>query len=189
MKRTIACMLGILLISAAAVADEPGFVWSRTTLKLVESGDPAKGEALAAEHKCARCHGDTGISDEDDTPSLAGQLRSYQFKQLMDWKTTMRDEHTMIKRLCKQPPELMADVAAFYEAHKRETPPEREASALATRGDESRLLIACDTCHGSKGAGYGMESPVLTGQKVEYFIETMTAFKEGDRESDHFGRM
>ncbi|MEJ2310438.1 MAG: c-type cytochrome [Gammaproteobacteria bacterium] len=189
MIKTTFAMVGLVCLVQSAVAEEPGFKWNHITLNLIASGDPAKGESLAEEHKCAKCHGDTGISEEDDTPSIAGQTRSYHFKQLMDYKTTLRDERTMTKRVRKLTPEQMADLAAFYETQKREEPPQREAPKLATEGDESRLLLSCDVCHGEGGVGYGLESPVLRGQKPQYFIDTMTAFRDGDRENDDYGRM
>jgi cytochrome c553 len=189
MKTRIAMTLGLCLLASGAMADEPGFQWNYATLRLIASGDPAKGEAIAKKHKCAKCHGDTGISEEDDEPSIAGQIRSYQFKQLMDYKTSTRDEKTMVKRARKLSPEEMADLSAFYAAQTPEKPPKREAPKLATEGDEGRLLLSCDVCHGKGGIGYGMESPVLLGQKPEYFVDTMTAFRDGDRENDAYGRM
>lgn len=189
MKRHIAVTLGLSLIMSHALADEPGFQWSYATLRLIASGDPAKGEAIAKEEKCSKCHGDTGISDEDDTPSIAGQTRSYQFKQLMDYKTGIRDEKTMTKRVRGLAPEQLADLAAYYETQAPEQPPAREAPKLATEGDKGRLLLSCNVCHGKGGIGYGMESPGLRGQKPVYFVDTMTAFREGDRENDAYGRM
>ncbi|MCB1772502.1 MAG: c-type cytochrome [Gammaproteobacteria bacterium] len=189
MKARIAMILAASLLTLDAVADEPRFKWSYDTLRLIASGDPARGEAVAKEHKCSKCHGDTGISDEDDTPSIAGQARSYQFKQLMDYKHSTRDEKTMTKRARKLTPEEMADLSAFYEAQAPEQPPGREPHKLATEGDKSRLLLSCDVCHGKDGVGYGMESPALAGQKPVYFLDTMMAFREGDRENDAYGRM
>lgn len=189
MKLHIAVTLGLSLIMSNALADEPGFQWSYATLRLIASGDPAKGEAIAKEEKCSKCHGDTGISDEDDTPSIAGQTRSYQFKQLMDYKTGIRDEKTMTKRVRGLAPEQLADLAAYYETQAPEQPPAREAPKLATEGDKGRLLLSCNVCHGKGGIGYGMESPGLRGQKPVYFVDTMTAFREGDRENDAYGRM
>lgn len=189
MKTLTATTLALALMTSVATAEEPGFEWSYATLRLIASGDPVKGEAVAKKHRCAKCHGDTGISDEDDTPNIAGQTRSYQFKQLMDYKTSTRDERTMTRRVRKLTPEDMADLAAFFEAQTPEQPPRREAPMLATEGDESRLLLSCDVCHGQGGVGYGMESPALRGQKPVYFVDTMTAFKDGDRENDAYGRM
>ena len=189
MKARIAMTFGLAMLATGALADEPRFKWTYATLQLIASGDPAKGEALAKEHRCAKCHGDTGISDEDDTPSIAGQTRSYQFKQLVDYKSGVRDERTMTKVARKLTPENMADLAAFFAGQAPEQPPEREAPKLATHGDKGRLLLSCDVCHGQGGIGYGMESPVLRGQRVQYFIDTMTAFREGERENDAYGRM
>lgn len=189
MKLPVAITLGFSLLTFNVAADEPGFQWNYATLRLIASGDPVKGEAIAKKHKCAKCHGETGISEEDDTPSIAGQMRSYQFKQLMDYKHSTRDERTMIKRARKLTQEEAADLAAFYEAQAPEQPPQREAPKLATEGDKGRLLLSCDVCHGKGGVGYGMESPVLLGQKPQYFIDTMMAFREGDRENDAYGRM
>ena len=189
MKARIAMTLAACLLTLDAVAEEPQFRWSYDTLRLIASGDAAKGEAVAEEHKCAKCHGDNGISEDDDTPSIAGQTRSYQFKQLMDYKHSTRDEKTMVKRARKLTPEEMADLSAFYAAQAPQKPPAREAPKLATEGDESRLLLSCDVCHGEGGIGYGMESPALVGQKPVYFVDTMMAFREGDRENDAYGRM
>jgi cytochrome c553 len=189
MKLSLVTTLVLFLVTLPAVATEPVFKWDRATLKLIDSGDPAKGQALAKQHKCAKCHGDTGISDEDDTPSIAGQTRSYSFKQLMNYKTEQREERQMTKLARKLSPEQMADLAAFFEAQQAQVPPKREPPALADRGDLKRLLIACDMCHGKQGLGFGLESPELSGQKIEYFVDTMTEFKEGDRENDLYGRM
>jgi cytochrome c553 len=189
MKTSMLVILGLSLLSFTVQANEPGFKWSRQTLKLIDSGDVDKGKALAKQHKCDKCHGDNGVSEEDDTPSIAGQMRSYHFKQLVDYKTGVRDERTMAKKVRVLTPEQMADLAAYYEAQKGEVPPRREAPVLATKGDEKRLLLSCDVCHGEGGKGYGLESPVIRGQKIEYFTDIMTAFKEGDRENDHYGRM
>lgn len=189
MKTRITMIIAASLLAVDALAEEPKFQWNYETLRLIESGDVEKGKAVAKKHKCAKCHGDAGISEEDDTPSIAGQTRSYQFKQLVDYKHSTRDERTMTKRARKLTPEDMADVSAFYAAQVAEVPPKRQPPPLANKGDESRLLLSCDVCHGKEGIGYGMESPVLLGQKPVYFVDTMTAFRDGDRENDAYGRM
>jgi len=167
------------------------FVWSFDTIRMIESADPKRGEAIAKEQKCAKCHGDTGISDEDDSPSIAGQIAAYTYKQLIDYKTKVRDEKTMFKKVRKLGLQDFADMSAFYALQepepslaKGENPPD-----LVTIGDKKRLLIACNICHGKNGEGYGYESPALTGQKIESFVETMMAFREEDRENDHYSRM
>ena len=107
----------------------------------------------------------------------------------MDYKSGVRDDKTMRKRARKLTPEQMADLAAFYASQKADVPPRRDAPTLASVGDEKRLLIACDKCHGEKGKGYGYEAPVLSGQRLQYLIDTLTAFQEDERENDDYQRM
>ncbi|MET0091803.1 MAG: c-type cytochrome [Candidatus Thiodiazotropha sp.] len=186
MNRLSTYFLGCLLIAGPVMADEPEFRWDRATLKLVASGDAARGEAIAKEHKC---HGKTGVSEEDDTPSIAGQVPTYQFKQLMDYKSGVRDEKTMTKRARKLTREDMADLAAFYAAQTPEEGVMKEVPKLVKEGDMGRLLLPCSVCHGKNGEGLGFEVPALAGQKIDHFIETMEAFQEGDRDNDEYGRM
>ncbi len=47
MKTRIAMTLGLSLLAFNAAAEEPGFQWNYPTLRLIASGDPAKGEAVA----------------------------------------------------------------------------------------------------------------------------------------------
>lgn len=189
MKKLSLVLLACLFFSSAAWATEPGFQWDRATLKLIASGDAAKGKKIAKEHKCKKCHGGTGISDEDDTPSIAGQVPSYHFKQLVDYKAGTRDEKTMTKRARKLTREDMSDLAAFYAAQKPEAGVMKSVPKLVEKGDMNRLLLPCSVCHGKNGEGLGFEVPAIAGQKIEHFVETMEAFQEGDRENDKFGRM
>ena len=46
-----------------------------------------------------------------------------------------------------------------------------------------------NTCHNEDAMNCGYQIPILEGQKVEYFKETMLVFKEGDRENDHYNLM
>lgn len=172
-------------------AKAEGFVWNFATIELIAKGDAKNGEKLAKSHKCKKCHGDTGISDEDDTPSIAGQPAAYHVKQMADYKEGTRDEKTMAKKAKKLSMTEIADIAAWYAEQKPEPSQSggKKPPSLVTKGDLKRLLLPCSVCHGKEGQGYGYESPALMGQKREHFIDLMTAFKEGDRENDHYRRM
>jgi cytochrome c553 len=87
-------LIGIMP-NAYTAEDAESFQWSRATLALIASGDEARGQELAKKLKCKKCHGDTGISEDDDTPSIAGQIRSYHFKQLLEYKTKTRKSRDM----------------------------------------------------------------------------------------------
>jgi cytochrome c553 len=193
MKTTLILTLGLLTaVSGAATADdtvEP-FAWGSLMLDLIASGDATRGEEIATKQKCSKCHGDAGIAEDDETPSIAGQVPAYQFKQLLDYKAEVRESKDMKKVTGKLGLQDMADLAAYFATLPPE-PPEGKAQPplLVTRGDLDRLLLPCNVCHGEKGSGLGFEVPAIAGQKIEHFVETMIAFREGDRQNDHYGRM
>lgn len=173
--------------------DAESFVWNMQVIQLIGQGNAISGERLAKTHECAECHGETGISDENDTPSIAGQARPYAFKQMVEYKYKIREERMMSKKMRQLSYADIADLAAFYEIQRpensviRHTP--KRPPELVIRGDKSRFLIPCADCHGRWGEGIGFEAPAIAGQKAEHFIDTMTEFKEGDRENDLYGRM
>lgn len=171
--------------------DPEVFVWNFKTIEMVQNGSPENGKELVKMHKCSKCHGDTGLSDEDDTPSIAGQIPTYFFKQMMNYKNKDRNERSMHKASKKLGPREMADMAAFYASQESEPSMSggKNPPKLVTEGDKSRLLLPCNVCHGKEGGGYGYESPALTGQRKTHFLDTMTEFRDGDRENDQYGRM
>jgi cytochrome c553 len=192
--KALAIIIGCLalpLTTTFAVDEAATYQWDRAILDILDAGNATNGEKLAKKAKCSKCHGDTGISDEDDTPSVAGQVRGYTFKALVDYKRHIRDDKSMFKKVKKLSLQDMADIAAWYELQK----PEAMAGSvddqpeLVTAGDEKRLLLSCAVCHGDAGKGKNFEVPAIAGQKVEYFTDTMMAFKEGDRVNDLYGRM
>jgi cytochrome c553 len=193
MKTKIALTIGLLLSASASVMaakDAPMFVWNRTTLGMVEAASAGRGEKIAEEQKCAKCHGKVGISEDEDSPNVAGQRAAYIAKQLADYKEGTRDEKSMTKAAKKLNPQDMADLGAYFAAQKPEKAlGKAKAPVLVTAGDEKRFLLPCGSCHGKKGEGFGHEVPLLMGQKGTPFLETIKAFKEEDRANDHFGRM
>ena len=193
MKTKIALTIGLLLSASASVMaakDAPMFVWNRTTLGMVDAASAGRGEKIAEEQKCSKCHGKVGISEDEDAPNIAGQKAPYIAKQLADYKEGARDEKSMTKAAKKLNPQDMADLGAYFATQKPEKAAGKaKAPALVTAGDEKRFLLACGTCHGKKGEGFGHEVPALMGQKGTPFADTMKAFKEEDRVNDHFGRM
>ena len=57
------------------------------------AGDPAAGRAKAGE--CAVCHGDLGLSQSPDVPSLAGQPEVYLVEQLKGYRSGKRVHEVM----------------------------------------------------------------------------------------------
>ena len=169
------------------------FKWTPDNIKLAVEGDAKLGKILAKKGKCGKCHGDIGISDEDDTPSIAGQISPYAYKQLHDYKEGLRDSKEMLKKVRKLSSKDMADISAWYATQKREkmlgVTDDKLIPVLATKGDPSRFMLGCNTCHNEDAMNRGYQIPILEGQKIEYFKETMLAYKEGDRDNDRYNLM
>ncbi len=185
-------VLSAILLASCGVAALNGLsskvAWTLETVRAVRAGDPVKGKKLNGD--CVACHGENGIAETPEVPTLAGQAPLYTYKQLQDYKSKLRASPIMGEAVASLSDRDMADLAVFY---ARQTPPAgrsaRPAPAIAklvTLGDGARLIPACDSCHGARGVGnpgfYGM--PALQNQKREELATEMTLFRSGERSND-----
>lgn len=197
MKRIIPIILILpfsLVFSSLLAAPSSNVAWTSEARAIVNSGNPENGRKLVAQ--CAGCHGDKGVSPTPLFPSLAGQLATYTYKQLKDYKDGKRADNPMMSGLAKPlDDQKMADLAAFYAAQPlpSEAPsgsdPEHNAQTLVWKGDGKRLIPPCASCHGRAGQGNIVDVPALAGQQASYFSQTMQAFKTGKRANDSYKRM
>jgi cytochrome c553 len=194
MRLTTVFVVMTTLVSPLLAEPSSQVAFDLATLELLRSADPARGEELAKSGKCARCHGDTGVSDDPEDINIAGMRASYLYKQLRDYKDKNRDSRDMYKRVRDLDDQQMADLAVWFAA---QTPASLELNPgvdpailrLVTHGDPERLLKACASCHGRDGRGGQFDHPALTGQYPEYLVTALTEFKEGDRSNDVYARM
>ena len=193
--RLLAVLTGMaLLIPTARAEPSSAVAFDMATIQLLRAADPGRGEALAKEGKCAKCHGDAGVSDDPEDVNIAGMSVSYIYKQLKDYQDKKRDDKDMYKKTRNLDEKQMADLAAWFSsqvpapvAADRNTDP--AVLRLVFHGDPTRLLKACASCHGRDGRGGQFDHPALAGQYPEYFIYTLTEFKEEDRTNDIYSRM
>jgi len=195
MKRLIAVLSGMLLFASVAHAEPSSLVaFDLATLGLLQSADPARGEELADTGKCAKCHGDAGVSDDPDDVNIAGLRASYIYKQLKDYQDGNRDDKDMLKQVKDLDEQQMADLAVWFAAQEpalaaadRNTDP--AVLSLIFHGDPKRMLKACASCHGRDGRGGQFDHPALAGQYPDYLVYTLTEFREDDRTNDIYSRM
>jgi cytochrome c553 len=188
-------MAGVILATAAAVAGaEPSskIVWTPELLGKVKHADAAKGKDVA--QACASCHAIGNEPEGGQNPSLQGQLATYLYKQLQDYKQGSRANTTMTGMAASLSDEEMADVAAFYAS---QDPPKRAKSVLVNetgeslveKGDSKRILPPCEVCHEPSGRGQRIDVPGLAGQNAAYLEQTLRDYKSGARHNDLYGRM
>jgi cytochrome c553 len=157
-------------------------------------GDATRGQAIAST-VCAACHGADGNSMIAINPTLAGQSYDYLLKQMSDFKAAdgkpaLRANPVMGGMIAPYTIEQMRDLAAYFAA---QTPKPGAAKNEATvklgqtlyrRGDETKGLPACASCHGPAGAGIPAQYPRVAGQHAEYAEQQLRAFRDGTRAND-----
>ncbi len=193
MRRSAALSAAAAFVAGILVASGPSsrVAWTVETVKLVRSGDPARGQQL---HKdCSDCHGPAGNIDTPDVPNLAGQDALYTFKQLQDYKSESRPSPTVMGEAAQALSDRdMADLAAFYAAQApasspKSTPaPDAGAARLVRMGDGARLIPPCEACHSPEGIGARTShgNPDLQNQKYDDLLLQMTDFRSGARAND-----
>jgi cytochrome c553 len=164
-----------------------------------------KGEAVPA---CQSCHGADGLgSDDMGTPRLAYQVDTYILKQLKDFASDKRTDNTMgamndvSKGLLEQDKK---DVSAYVHTLKtpfmgsdldglRENDVEvgeaYKGEAIVKFGLPDHGVAACKSCHGFNGRSAGRMYPAIGGQRYQYIVSQLTAFRDGDRTNDFAGQM
>ena len=81
----------------------------------------AKGNAEAGKAKsaaCAACHGQVGVSEVSNFPTLAGQHRDYLYHALRDYKSGKRKNPIMAGQVQTLTDADMRDLAAYFSKRK-----------------------------------------------------------------------
>jgi cytochrome c553 len=201
-QHLIVLFAALLPFGLSQAAPSSNVAWTVATKRLVTKGDAAEGariETVETEdvNACTDCHGKAGAEpDRDKHPMLAGQLATYTFKQLRDYKDGTRGNRRMQEAVERLNDEQLAALAAWY-AQQPLAKPEVDADEtvsdatveLVFRGDKKRMLQPCAACHGARGEGAAIDVPAIAGQNVRYFVDTMKDYAKGDRANDIYSRM
>ena len=186
-------MKGILLAAICclfneAVMAEPSSLvaWTPDTLNRLKKGNAEHGKELSG--TCAGCHNETNAN-----PQLDGQLPTYIYKQLVDYKNGNRKDPTtamngLASTLSDQD---MTDVSAWYgqQAPIQGKGGGNDTTGIVFKGDGKRMEPSCSRCQGYSGQGEKVDTPRLAGQKADYLEKTLLAYKSGVRGNDIYSRM
>jgi len=201
--RNITLLFSVLVpFGLAQAAPSSNVAWTIETHSLVKKGDARIGseiEMVETEdvNACADCHGEKGAEpDREKHPTLAGQVAAYTFKQLRDYKDGSRKNRKMSEAVERLTDGQLAALAAWYaeqsipkvEVDEEDTVSE-DTMKLVFRGDKTRLIQPCASCHGARGEGAIIDVPSIAGQNVKYFVTTMKDYAKGKRSNDIYSRM
>jgi len=166
--------------------------WTPETLRFVSNGNAEKGKVLA--ESCQSCHSADGRNAVSEYPYLNGQLATYLYRQLHDYKDGGRPNGVMSGIAAGLSDQDMADLAQWYSGQPPRAPQTGQRSgagtpSLVASGDSKRLIAPCGICHGWDGQGEPVDTPRLAGQKAAYLKQTLLAYQSGERHNDIYRRM
>ena len=170
----------IILLSGSIYAAS-----DKAEIKAVKRGDPQAGSELVA--TCAGCHGEDGNSVVGQWPTLAGQRESYTLAQLIHVQKGERMIESMMGLLDNYSEDQLRDIAAFYAAQEVKVGQADSINfelgqRIYRAGNLSNGVPACTGCHGPQGKGVESAGyPMLSGQKAEYVVTSLVAYKNGER--------
>ncbi len=156
-------------------------------------GDPVAGKDKSI--LCQGCHGEKGISIDGLIPSLAGQYGKYITKELRNYQSGERSHQIMNAMAATISDDDLDDISAYFASQpkmKGNGEVNEIGKKLFLRGDLSRTILACYTCHGVNGKGLTPNTPmfpIVGGQQKEYLRLQLLNFKTGDRTNSPNGIM
>src|SRR5580700_2394390 len=154
------------------------------TVAALVCGSPAHAADLAAGKEkaelCAGCHGEAGISQTENIPSLAGQPDQFTQWQLVFFRGGARKNEQM------QPiAETISneDIRAFGAYFASLAPPKAtpdDNPDLSKKGAQAAAGRRCASCHGDSYAGTKAVAR-LAGQREEYLVKALHDYKSSVR--------
>jgi cytochrome c553 len=144
------------------------------------------------------CHGVDGNPDGSGAfPRLFGLPKNYLFKQLGDYASGRRSNDLMSSIAKSLTAQEAANVSAYYATAKEPLPKFPAADKglvilgekLATVGDQTKQVPACNNCHGPSGVGQSPVIPGLAGQFAPYIFQQLSDWQNGTRKNDGGAQM
>jgi cytochrome c553 len=152
----------------------------RGTARVAADADAGKNKADA----CAACHGDNGISQTDNTPSLASQPDQFLQWQLVFFRSGARKNEVMAPVAEQLSNEDVRDLAAYFTSLKSPSSSAAEMRddrpELTETGKKATAAGRCASCHGDDFAGSKAVARIA-GQREEYLIKALHDYKAGPR--------
>ncbi|WDE03657.1 c-type cytochrome [Thalassomonas viridans] len=158
---------------------------------------PLKGEVPAFIRGCMDCHGENGISQQNDVPTIAGLSAAYHKASLYAYRNRQRPAVPSKYRLGDQdrPSTDMKTISdrltdreityiSLYFAAQRFIPAKQNFNPLLVEQGEKIHRTYCQRCHKDRGSRAGDDSGLLAGQWSGYLNNTMKFYRNGSREME-----
>jgi cytochrome c553 len=143
------------------------------------AADIAAGKEKA--ELCVGCHGENGISQTENIPSLAGEPDQFIQWQLVFFRAGSRKNEQMQPIVEQINNEDIRNLGAYFASL---TPPKASAPDdnpdLSKKGAQAAVGRRCASCHTDSFAGTKAVAR-LAGQREEYLLKALHDYKSGAR--------
>ncbi|MFK4720494.1 cytochrome c553 [Bradyrhizobium niftali] len=129
---------------------------------------------------CAGCHGDNGISQTENIPSLAGQPDQFLQWQLVFFRAGSRKNDQMQPIVEEIGNEDIRSLGAYFSQLAPPKGPEDKDPDLSKKGAQVATGRRCASCHTDTYAGTKAVAR-LAGQREEYLVKALFDYKAGQR--------
>jgi cytochrome c553 len=146
---------------------------------LADAAEIAAGKAKA--EICAGCHGDNGISQTENIPSLAGQLDQFIQWQLVFFRAGTRKNQQMQPIVEALDNDDIRNLGAYFAqlAPPKASKPDDNPD-LSKKGAQAAAGRRCASCHTDSFAGTKAVARIA-GQREEYLVKALRDYKSGVR--------
>jgi|SRR5689334_16937131 len=155
-----------------------GFVFSLPFAAAVPAADLAAGKQKA--ELCTPCHGEAGISQTENIPSLAGQPDSFLQWQLVFFRSGTRKNEQMQPIVEQLNNEDIRNLGAYFASLDPPKPAADDNPDLSRKGAQAAAGRRCASCHTDTYAGTKAVARVA-GQREEYLLKALHDYKSGVR--------
>jgi cytochrome c553 len=140
--------------------------------------DVAAGKERAVE--CAGCHGENGISETENVPSLAAQPDQFVQWQLVFFRAGSRKNEQMQPIAEEITNDDMRSLGAYYASLQAPKPLPDDNPDLSKKGAQAAAGRRCASCHTDSFAGTKAVAR-LANQREDYLTKALRDYKAGSR--------
>jgi len=159
--------IGLAVMAAMIVCSAP-----------VRAADIAAGKAKA--EMCVGCHGENGISEMENTPSLAAQPDQFIQWQLVFFRAGTRKNEQMQPIVEQLSNEDIRNLGAYYASLPPPKPKPDDNPDLSKKGAQAAVGRRCASCHSDSYAGTKAVARVA-GQREDYLVKALKDYKTSAR--------
>ena len=142
------------------------------------AADIAAGKAKA--ELCVGCHGENGISQLENIPSLAAQPDLFIQWQLVFFRAGSRKNEQMQPIVEQLDNEDIRNLGAYFASLAPPKPPADDNPDMSKKGAQAAVGRRCASCHTDSYAGTKAVARVA-GQRQEYLVKALRDYKTSVR--------